>query len=141
MRIFQSTYRDRRTGATRKTRTWYIEFRDHNRDIRRVPGLRDRRQTDAIGQKIEKLVAAKLAGEAPDVAMTRWLENAPSKLRRLLASGEVNSRPHLAARKKKPQTGIGLLDSKRVAASKPLAEHLGDFKAALLAKGNTAKHA
>jgi len=36
---------------------------------------------------------------------------------------------------------IGLLDSKGGAASKPLAQHVADFKAALLAKGNSAKHA
>ncbi len=39
MRVFQSTYRDRKNGQTRRTKTWYAEFRDHNRDVRRVPGF------------------------------------------------------------------------------------------------------
>lgn len=36
---------------------------------------------------------------------------------------------------------IGLLDARRVAAAKPLSEHLEDWKAGLGAKGNTAAHA
>ena len=122
MRVFQSTYRDRKTGKTRKTKTWYVEFRDHNRDVRRLPGLTDRRQTEAIGRKLEQLVAMKLAGEAPDATMTRWLETVPDKLRKKLA-------------------GISLIDPRRAAASKPLSEHLDDFEAALKSKGNTEKHA
>jgi hypothetical protein len=122
MRVFQSTYRDKPTGETRRTKMWYIEFRDHNRDPKRVPGFRDRKQTEAAGRRIETLVASKLAGEAPDAAMTRWLETMPDKLRWRL-------------------TDIGLIDSRRAAASKPLSDHLEDFKAALLAKGNTEKHA
>ncbi len=122
MRVFQSTYRDRKTGETRKTKTWYVEFRDHNRDVRRVPGLTDRRQTESLGRRIEQLLAMKLAGEAPDAVMTRWLEAVPDKLRKRLAE-------------------IGLIDPRRAAASKPLADHLDDFEAALLAKGNTEKHA
>ena len=122
MRTFQSTYRDRKTGRTRRTRTWYVEFRDHNRDVRRVSGFRDRRQTEAIGRRVEQLVSMKLAGEAPDAPMTRWLETVPEKLRKRLAE-------------------IGLIDPRRAAASKPLSEHLDDFEAALLARGNTEKHA
>jgi len=35
----------------------------------------------------------------------------------------------------------GILSESRVAASQPLAEHLADWTTALLAKGNTARHA
>ena len=122
MRVFQSSYKDRRTGQTRKTRMWYAEFSDHNGDTRRVPGFRDRRLTEKLGQRLETLVASKLAGEAPDAEMTRWLEAIPDRIRRKLAE-------------------IGLIDSRRAAASKPLKEHLDDYEAALLAKGNTDKHA
>ena len=118
MRTFQSTYRDKKTGETRRTKKWCVELRDHNRDVRRLPGFRDRKQTEAIGRKLEQLVATKLSGEAPDAAMTRWLETVPEKLRKRLAE-------------------IGLIDPRRAAASKPLSEHLDDFEAALLAKGNT----
>ncbi len=122
MRVFQSTYRDRKTGKTRKTKVWYCELRDHNRDVRRLSGFTDRRQTEALGRRMEELVAMKLTCEAPDASMTRWLETIPDKLRKRLAY-------------------IGLIDSRRAAASKPLSDHLEDFEAALLAKGNTESHA
>jgi integrase len=99
-----------------------VEFRDHNRTTRRLPGFRHRKSTEAIGERVEKLVASKLAGEAPDVEITRWLETIPNRMRELLAQWE-------------------LIDSKRVAASKLLTSHMDDFKAALVARGNTEKHA
>ena len=46
MRVFQSTYKDRKTGKSTKTKTWYAEIRDHNEVIRRLPGFRDKKQTE-----------------------------------------------------------------------------------------------
>jgi hypothetical protein len=116
MRVFQSTYCDKKTGEARKTEMWYIEFRDHNRDPKRVPGFRDRKQTEAAARKIETLVASKPAGEAPDAAMTRWLETMPNQMRKKLVE-------------------FSIISSERAAAGKPLSKHIEDFKAALRAKG------
>jgi len=51
-----------------------------------------------------------------------WLEGMPLSMRKKLVE-------------------IGLVDSRRFAAAKPLADHLEDFHRMLLDKGNTAKHA
>ncbi len=126
MRVFQSTYKDR-NGRTRKTKTWYVEFTDHRETRRRASGLSDKRQTEALGRNIEKLVNVKVSGDMPDQSLTRWIEAMPPKLRAYLGR-------------------IGLLDAGRVAALHTLAEHLEGtpdapgWRQYLTAKGNTAKH-
>jgi hypothetical protein len=55
MRVFRSTYRDRE-GRKRKTSKFYIEFKDHLELTRRLPAFTDKRQSEALGRQIEKLV-------------------------------------------------------------------------------------
>ena len=57
----------------------------------------------------------------PGAELTAWLEGIDGRTRARLAR-------------------YGLLDRQRAGAGKALAEHLGDFMAALTAKGNTARH-
>jgi len=59
MRVFQSTYRDR-AGTKRKTSKFYVEFKDHLQLTRRLPPFTDKRQSEALGRQIEKLVACKI---------------------------------------------------------------------------------
>ena len=56
-----------------------------------------------------------------DRELNEWLEIIPSKLRDRLAS-------------------IGLIAVERAAGGKPLAEHLEDFRQAMLVDGDTEKH-
>ena len=63
MRVFRSTYKDK-GGRTVKTRTWYVEFRDHLEMPRRVSGFTDRKATAALGRNIEKLAWCKAGGQA-----------------------------------------------------------------------------
>jgi site-specific recombinase XerC len=120
MRVFRSTYKDR-GGKTKKTAKWYIEMRDSLQIVRRFVGFTDKRQTEALGRRIEQLVATKISGEQPSAELSRWLEHVPTIMRERFAK-------------------VGLLDKSRVAGSRPLAEHLEDFRAHLEAKGNTADH-
>jgi len=123
MRVFQSTYKDR-TGATRKTQRWYIELQDHRGTRRRIPAYTDRKQSEAVGRNVERLARLKVAGEALDPTLTKWVEGLPSKLRKVLGR-------------------IGLLDAAKTAALRPLREHLDGapdtpgFRQALEAKGAT----
>ena len=100
MRVFRSTYRDR-NGKKCKTSKWYIEFRDHLQLTRRLPAFTDKRQSEALGRQIEKLVGYKVSGELPDVQLTRWLESIPAKMRDRFVK-------------------IGLIDPTRAAAGKLL---------------------
>lgn len=123
MRVFQSSYNDR-SGKLRKTKTWYIEFRDHLQTMRRIPGMNDRKQAEALGHRIESLVSLKVAGQTLPPDMTKWIETLSSRLHRVLGK-------------------YGLLDANKVAALRPLLEHVdGGFDSPgwrqyLIAKGNT----
>lgn len=83
MRVFQSTYKDR-NGGRRKTEVWYAEVRDRHGKPRRIPGFTDKRATQELDRKLERLVSLRLAGEQPDIAMIRWLEGLPTKTREQL---------------------------------------------------------
>ncbi len=120
MRIFRATYKDRKERA-RESSKWYVEFRDHLQTVRRLAGFTDRKATEELGRNLERLVEMQLSGAGPDAPLARWLEALPVKMRENL-------------------TRIGLLDSKRAGASKPLAEHLEDFRKSLVAKETTAKY-
>ena len=120
MRVFRATYKTR-DGKRKEAAKWYVEFRDHLDTVRRLPGFTDKKQSEELGRKIEKLVACRANGDSPDTTMSKWLEAMPGRVRKRLAA-------------------IGLLDARRVAAGKPLSNHLGDFEATLAAKGNSEKH-
>jgi len=119
--VFRATYKDRQ-GRRRESAKWYVEFSDHLDYVRRLPAYTDRKQSAELGRKTEKLVASRANGEEPDKELSKWLETLPARVRKRLAD-------------------IDLLSSRTVAASKPLAEHLDDFKAGLRAKGTSARHA
>jgi integrase len=121
MRLFKPTYRDKRTGKMRAVSKWWLELRDHLQIVRRFPAFTDKNPSRILGQQIEKLVACRITGQQPDPELTRWLERIPPKLTDRFVA-------------------IGLLDSSRAAAGKPLSQHLDDFAGSLRAKGNTPRH-
>lgn len=121
LRVFRTSYRGR-DGNRRYTDHWYVELSDHQRTTRRLPAFTNRAASEELARKLRKLVMWKMAGELPDAGVTQWLATMPDAVREKLAEW-------------------GLLDGRRVAAGKPLAEHLGDWRVALTAKGNTGRHA
>ena len=126
MRVFQSSYRDR-NGQTQKTNRWYIEFSDHLERPHRLPGLTDRRQTEALGRRVLDLVGLKAGAGTLPPDMSKWVEGLPARIHRLLGKW-------------------GLLDTNKVAALRPLADHLDGaadlpgWRQHLAGKGNTAGH-
>ena len=90
--------------------------------FRRLPGYRDKRASEELGRKVERLANLRESGEQPDAGLIRWLEGLSAKLRNKLVR-------------------FGLLDRASVASAKPLRDHLDDYKQALFDKGNTPKHA
>lgn len=121
MRLFKSTYRDR-SGKTRETAKWYVEFRDQHEITRRVSAFSNKRATEELGKNIEQLVSYHLAtGGQIDPALQCWITDLPKRTRDKLVS-------------------IGLIRGERVAVTRPLREHLHDYEKALQSKGNTEKH-
>ena len=120
MRVFRQKYKAK-NGKTRDSAKWYVEIKDHNEIVRRIPGFTDKKATQEFGRRLEKLVATQVLGDTPGPELSRWLETLPSDTRKRLAK-------------------YGLLDARTVANSKPLSEHLEDFHASLLHKGDSGEH-
>lgn len=122
MRVFKSTYKDRK-GQTTKTGKWYVEFRDHNGDARRVPAFSSKGASEELGRNLDRLVAYHRAtGGQVDPALQPWLNQLPDAVVDRLAA-------------------VGLVQTERFAARKPLKDHVADYIGTMIAKGNTAKHA
>lgn len=116
MRLFKKTYRDKKTNQLKELKKWYINFRDHNEQIKKLPAFSDKARSMELGRKIERLVFCRITGEQPDPTLNQWLEVLPGPLRDKLAD-------------------LDLLDAKRVAACKNIVEHLDDFKQSMITRG------
>lgn len=95
---------------------------DHRTIKRNLPGFTDKQQTVELGRKLEKLVMCRSNGERPDPQLNEWLGCMPSRVREKLVEWD-------------------LIDPRRLAATKPLTEHVEDFHRFLLNKDNTGQHA
>ncbi len=120
MRVFKADYTTR-AGKKAKSKRYYLDFRDHLGIRHKIPAFTDKRQSEALGRQIDKLVASH-SGQGLDAALSAWLEMLPFRLMKQFVSW-------------------GLVESHRAAASKTLAQHLDDFKQSLLAGGATGQHA
>ena len=118
-----SVYRNTFTqnGKKRTTKKWYAKFRDHTGTHRKLPGFENKKLTEELARKLERLAERRKLNQSPDAELADWLEVAPAELKASLAKW-------------------GLLDARSVAEAKPLAEHIADYRAYLEAKNNTADH-
>jgi integrase len=72
--IFKQKYTRRLhdgTRVTRETSKYYIEFRDGQGVVRRLPGLRDRKATEAMAAELERKAARSVAFGRPAVEADR----------------------------------------------------------------------
>ncbi len=51
MRVFKQKYKAR-NGKTRDSTKWYVEIKDHNETVRRIPGFTDKKATDEFGREV-----------------------------------------------------------------------------------------
>ena len=95
MRVFRSSYRAK-DGQQKQITRWCIELRDHLERQRRFSGFRDKRQSEALGRQIERLVNCRMGDGQLDAQLLHWLEAIPSRLRsRFVKCGLIE--PHKAA--------------------------------------------
>lgn len=120
MRLFKSKYWDK-DGKRRTISKWYVEFYDHTRKMRRLAAFANKSASQEFGRNIERLVACRVSGAELDPTMSRWVENLPGHVRERL-------------------TKVGLLDSRREAASKFLEKHVEDYEASLIANGRVERY-
>jgi len=121
-RPFKPKYKAR-DGTRRETAAWWIETKDQREKVRRFKGFPSRKASDELGRNLVGLVAYhRASGGQVDPALADWLTALPQCTRDQLVK-------------------IGLLTRERGAVAKTLAEHVADWRAALLAKGGTTGHA
>jgi integrase len=120
MRTLKVKYTDHH-GRRGQTPNWYCELKDPSGVMRRFPGFTDRTATEELGRKIERLVAFRVAGGAPDPTLAAWIAGLHSRLRSRLEE-------------------LGILDARRHAATRPIRELLEAFRESLCARERTPKH-
>ena len=120
MRLCKVHFTDR-DGTRKRSRRWYVEFRDHRDRVPRVAAFEDKRASQAFADRLQQLVSCRIAGAGSDPELTRWLETLPRRILQRFGT-------------------LGLLDTNRVASTKPLREHLDDYERALKDSGATAAY-
>ena len=120
MRIYKDTYTDKK-GNTRKTKRWYLDFRDHLKRRHKLAGFADKKATrDLVGQ-IESLISCRTSSRSLPPDLQRWLELVPDTMKNKFVEW-------------------GLVDSMRVEGGKLLSIHLKDWKKSITDSGKTEKH-
>jgi len=109
-------------GQTKQAGKFYAVFCDYTEALRRVPLFADRKASEEMARKIERLNSIRASGGEMSGDLSKYVETMPPAIRNKLATW-------------------GILSTTRAAAGKPLADHIADWKAALLAKGNTLAYA
>src|SRR4051794_13333452 len=109
-------------GQRKLSAKFYAVFVDWSEALRRLPLCEDRKAAQELANKIDKLNQHRASNDLLPPELSRFVEQMPAGIRDRLAEW-------------------GILSMARAAAGKGLAEHVADWKAALLAKGTTARHA
>jgi integrase len=117
MSVRRIPFTDKKSGEKRLSEKFYAVFQDQAQIQRRLPGFADRKATVEVERKVRNLVELRAAGETLPPELARFIETMPPTMRERLAEW-------------------GVLDKTRVAAGKPLTQHIEDWRQALLAKAN-----
>ncbi len=107
-----------RDGTKCRTRKFYVEFRDHWKIVHRLAGFTDQRLTKELARNIMELVKCRAVGLEPGVKLHQWLEGVSDGLLKKLISW-------------------GLVDGQRGEVSKPLLQHVEEWRAVLKARGRS----
>ena len=119
MRVYKRTRKV--GGKIRADKKYTVEFRDHLDTVRRLVAFSDGKQSNALAERIEKLVTWRRLGGKPDLMLQTWLVAASAELLAKLLEWD-------------------LVPSEMAGRDKPLSDHLADFKVNLLARGRGPDH-
>jgi len=90
MNIYKPTYTD--DGKLCNATKWYADFRLQGRRIR-FPLFSDKRASQQLADKVEKLLRVKQSGDLPDEKLLQTVEDMPEKVReRLVRLGILDAR-------------------------------------------------
>ena len=106
----------------RPSTKFYGVFVDWSGALRRLPLLEDRRASEVLARTVDRLNNVRAGGDVLTADLAEAVEKMPPAILAKLAAW-------------------GILSGLRLAAGKPLAEHVADFKAVLLARGDVEQYA
>ena len=98
-----------------ETELYHISFFDNGQIKRDLEGFTDAAATAMLGEKVKTLLHCQANRQTPDLDLQKWMENMPLQIRDQLVE-------------------FGLIDLKRSAAGKTLAELIAEFGQSLAAK-------
>jgi len=104
-----------------ETAHWHVEFEDNQGIRRRLKAYTNERASHRLADKIEDLLSCQANNRQPDEDLSKWLERLPTTIRDELVK-------------------LGLLDTERMAAGKPLLELISEFERSMQAKERTPKY-
>jgi hypothetical protein len=102
------------------TPKYYAVWVDFSNQLRRLPLFEDRKASEEMSRKIDRMNDLRAAGETLPPELSRFVETMPPRIREKLAKWDI-------------------LPKSRVAASKPLVLHLEDWNRSLLVYFTTNK--
>jgi len=94
--VFQPKY-SKKEGGTDQSRRWWVGLRDHRRIVRTFPGYTDKRLTEEMGKKLQRLVEALGANEEPPKEVRAFIANAPPAVKERLVKFHMIEPEKLAA--------------------------------------------
>jgi len=121
MRLYKDTYRNK-DGKTKKTKRWYLDFKDHLKRRHYLAGFADKGATHDLARQIVSLASCRASNGSLTPELQRWLELVPDSM-------------------KKKFVKWGLVDAQRVEGGKLLSIHLKDWKKSITDSGKTDRHA
>ncbi len=122
MSVYRQKFHRRGRKKLEPVSKWYVSFRDHQAIRRRIPAFTDRRSSVALEANLRCLTSARAAGLGVPPELNIWLESLPATIQQKLATW-------------------GLITLQRMAAGKPLREHVSDWVESLRGKGVTPQRA
>ena len=118
--VYRTTYKTA-DGKKKKSSKLTVKFRDHTGAFRKVPGFTDKKLSEELGRKLERLAQFVAMNQPPDAEISGWLQIIDSDLKSKLARWKM-------------------LDPRTLAEARNLTEHIADYRKHLAAKNNSAEH-
>jgi site-specific recombinase XerD len=105
-------------GVRKESKKWYAIWMDHSEILRKLPLFPDRKVSEELANRIDKLTQHRAVGHALPLEMARYVETMPQRIVEKLAEW-------------------GVLSKTRIDANRPLIEQLDEWKDTLRARGST----
>lgn len=121
MRTFRPTYKDRK-GKTQKSSKWHVAFTDHTALPRRLVAFTDKGASESFAKKVERLVAIRANRDPIPLDLSQWIDGLTKDTQGKLI-------------------GWGIIDGRASQTSRPLDDHIDEWRDDILNRGKTSAHA